>query len=137
MKLLRTLCAFVIVCSLALAPAAVGQGKSEENKPATTPNGATNGSPYDLPGAEPKGKAHGVRCKGLSKKHVKGQKGTPFSQCVKAMAQLAKKKNAPTAQEACKSQAKKKRKGQKKTDYARCVSAGKGLLADKKAGKPV
>jgi hypothetical protein len=35
----------------------------------------------------PKGKAHGASCKGLSKKHVKGVKGTPFSLCVKAAAQ--------------------------------------------------
>ena len=27
-------------------------------------------------------------CKGLSKKHVKGEKGTEFSRCVKAAAQL-------------------------------------------------
>lgn len=29
-------------------------------------------------------KANGKRCQGVSKKHVKGEKGTPFSQCVKA-----------------------------------------------------
>jgi hypothetical protein len=37
-------------------------------------------------GLPAKAKAHGRRCKGLSKKHVKGEKGTPFSRCVKAAA---------------------------------------------------
>jgi hypothetical protein len=27
-------------------------------------------------------------CKGMSKKHVEGEKGTPFSRCVKAAARL-------------------------------------------------
>jgi hypothetical protein len=27
-------------------------------------------------------------CKGLSKKHTKGEKGTPFSRCVRAAAKL-------------------------------------------------
>jgi hypothetical protein len=30
----------------------------------------------------------GRACKGLSKKHVKGQKGTPFSRCVKVAAKM-------------------------------------------------
>jgi hypothetical protein len=38
----------------------------------------------------PKGKAHGKRCQGVSKKRVKGEKGTPFSRCVKASAQKKK-----------------------------------------------
>jgi hypothetical protein len=29
-------------------------------------------------------------CKGLSKKHIKGEKGTPFSRCVTAAAKLRK-----------------------------------------------
>ena len=33
-------------------------------------------------------KAYGKLCQDQSKKHVKGQKGTPFSQCVVAMAHL-------------------------------------------------
>ena len=32
----------------------------------------------------------GQACKGMSKEHVKGEKGTPFSRCVKAAAQLRK-----------------------------------------------
>ena len=32
----------------------------------------------------------GQACKGMSKKHVKGEKGTPFSRCVIAAAKLRK-----------------------------------------------
>jgi hypothetical protein len=34
----------------------------------------------------------GRACKAFSKKHVKGQKGTPFSQCVKKVAQMRKER---------------------------------------------
>ena len=36
-----------------------------------------------------KAKAYGVYCQDQSKKHVNGEKGTPFSQCVTAMAKAA------------------------------------------------
>ena len=134
MKIVRTLCAFIIVCSLAAAPAAMGQGQSTDkgNKPALAPNGAPEGSADAIYGAKPKGNAYGVRCRGFSKKHVKGTKGTPFSRCVKAMAQLDKGKTK-SPKKACKGLATKKRPGQKKTDYARCVSAGKALLKAKQS----
>ena len=56
-----------------------GNGKS--HFPETTP-GPSAGLPA-------KAKAYGFYCQGESKKHVDGQKGTPFSQCVTAMAKLA------------------------------------------------
>jgi hypothetical protein len=34
----------------------------------------------------PQGHAYGYRCKGQSKQHVQGQKGTPFSRCVRELA---------------------------------------------------
>ena len=40
------------------------------------------------PGA--KAKAYGKHCRGLSKKHTAGQKGTPFSRCVAAAAKQHK-----------------------------------------------
>ena len=43
--------------------------------------------------------ANGKRCQGVSKKHVKGQKGTPFSQCVKANKKAKKVKPAPAPTE--------------------------------------
>ena len=73
--------------ALALQPAdpgAQGQGKGPNyapEKPQTPGPGAS------LP---EKAKAFGVYCKSESRKHVKGEKGTPFSRCVKAAAQLKK-----------------------------------------------
>ena len=40
--------------------------------------------------ASSKAKAYGTYCKAESKKHVKGEKGTPFSKCVVAGAKLLK-----------------------------------------------
>jgi hypothetical protein len=49
---------------------------------------------HPLPGPKSplpeKAKAFGVHCRGLSKKHVAGQKGTPFSRCVAAAAHAKK-----------------------------------------------
>ena len=50
--------------------------------------------PLTTPGpnasASSKAKAYGTYCKAESKKHVDGQKGTPFSKCVVAGAKLLK-----------------------------------------------
>lgn len=136
MPISRALCAFTIIFSLAVAPAALGQGKAPD-KPA--PPAAKN-PPAGSPDAEynlPKGHAYGYYCKGVSKKRVKGQKGTPFSQCVKAMKKLDAGKTKSPAK-ACKGMSKKKpaktkgsnRRG--KSPYAKCVSGAKKLLKDKK-----
>jgi hypothetical protein len=44
--------------------------------------------PGPTAGAETKAKAYGKHCQGQSKKHVAGQKGTPYSRCVVAAAKL-------------------------------------------------
>ena len=81
---------------------------------------------------ESKGKAYGKYCQDQSKKHVAGQKGTPFSQCVTAMAKLAESEStSPRA--ACKALSKKHVKGEKGTPYSRCVSAGADLKDDQAA----
>jgi len=73
-------------------------------------------------------KAFGVACNKESKKHIAGQKGTPFSQCVTAMAKLATGVTSnPTT--ACKSLSKKHVAGQKGTPYSQCVSAAAKLKA--------
>jgi hypothetical protein len=72
------------------------------------------------PPPPPHAKAYGKRCQGFSKKHVKGQQGTPFSRCVKAMAQ-ADDNPGLTAKKACKALSKKHKKGQKGTPFSRCV----------------
>ena len=68
----------------------------------------------------------GQYCKGLSKKHIPGQKGTPFSQCVVAMAKL-EKNPALAPSQACKSlKAFKgaKNKAAANAAFKACVKAG-------------
>jgi hypothetical protein len=82
------------------------------------------------PNASPaaKAKAYGKHCQGQSKKHVAGQKGTPFSQCVTAMAKLASgQTNSPKV--ACKALSKKHVAGQKGTPYSMCIRAAAQLKA--------
>ena len=70
--------------------------------------------------------ANGVLCKSESKTHVDGQQGTPFSQCVTALAHLesGKAQNPPAA---CKALSKKHVTGVPGTPYSRCVSAAAKL----------
>jgi hypothetical protein len=76
-----------------------------------------------------KAKAYGRYCQNQSKKHVAGQKGTPFSQCVTAMAKLATgETTSPTV--ACKAMSKHHAAGEKGTPFSRCVAAGARLLKD-------
>src|SRR5258705_6133378 len=63
-----------------------GNGHGNGNGPQYTPAPKTPGPGASLP---EKAKAYGNYCQGQSKKHVAGQKGTPFSQCVTAMAKAA------------------------------------------------
>ena len=76
------------------------------------------------------GKAYGKYCQTQSKKHVKGQKGTPFSQCVTAMAKLASGETA-SPRSACKALSHKRVDGQKGTPFSKCVSGGARLLRDR------
>jgi hypothetical protein len=71
-------------------------------------------------GTPPKGKAYGYYCQGQSKKHVKGEKGTAFSRCVKAMARANRNGNLHP-KKACKALSKKHVKGKKGTPFSRCV----------------
>jgi hypothetical protein len=94
------------------------------NRPDATPPASAS-----LPA---KAKAYGRYCQNQSKKHVAGEKGTPFSKCVTAMAKLANgtTKNPRTA---CKDESKKHVAGEKGTPFSRCVSAGAKLLNDQPA----
>jgi putative hemolysin len=80
-------------------------------------------------------KAYGKYCRtaGTSRQHVTGQKGTPFSDCVTAMAHLAHSKTTThqSAQKACAAAGETKThvNGQKTTPFGQCVSAGTKLLA--------
>jgi hypothetical protein len=101
------------------------------------PAGAlASGSPTDTgqPGPSAslpaKAKAYGHYCQNQSKKHVAGQKGTPFSQCVTAMAKLGTS-SSTSPKTACAAMSKKHVPGQKGTPFSNCVSGGANLLKDK------
>jgi hypothetical protein len=80
--------------------------------------------PYKIP--------PGQYCKGVSKKHIPGQRGTPFSQCVTAMAKLNKKPSTAPSQ-ACAGLKKakgSKNKAKANKAFKQCVQAGKKLKLD-------
>jgi len=110
--------------ALALADSTHGQGQGQGNGPPTyTPGNPTPGPNATLP---EKARAYGVYCQGFSKKHVKGEPGTPFSQCVNAMAKAAHDERL-TARQACKGMSKKHVKGEKGTPFSQCVKAAAQL----------
>jgi hypothetical protein len=108
--------------ALALTPAAaLAQGSS-----------GTHGNSQNAPGHTKTGtppsnaKAYGKYCQSESKQHVAGQPGTPFSTCVKDMAQLAKNSKAnPHA--VCANESKTHVAGQPGTPYSNCVTAAAKL----------
>jgi hypothetical protein len=118
-KVAATLAALVLVVvpATVVANPPAGNGNGPEYNPASekpkTP-GAGAGMPE-------KARAYGVYCQGQSKKHVYGEKGTPFSQCVNAMAKAANNEKV-TPGKACKGMSKKHVKGQKGTAFSRCVN---------------
>lgn len=120
MDLKTRIAALTATAALLLTPAAALAGGPEyAPEHPTHPTHPTPGPKASLP---EKAKAYGVYCRGFSKKHVSGQKGTPFSNCVTAMAKAA---TAPstTAKAACKGFPKTHVKGQKGTEFSRCVVA--------------
>lgn len=119
--------------ALADQPATHGQGNGNANGhgPVYAP------PPVETPGPgatlPEKAKAYGVYCKGQSKKHVAGEKGTRFSQCVTAMAKAAHDEKLSPGQ-ACKGMSRKHVKGQKGTPFSRCVNAAAKLRKDQQEG---
>jgi hypothetical protein len=140
MRLTSKILFVTAVCVLSASPAFALPPQAHDNAgaqhaPAGTPpvNQGTEHKP-STPGprssAKAKGKAYGKYCQDQSKKHVKGQKGTPFSQCVTAMAKLASGK-AATPHRACKALSRKRAEGQKRSPFSKCVSGGAKLLRDR------
>lgn len=119
-----TLIALAASPVFAKAPPSHGKsGNGHHAAGATGPTGPTGSK-------GPKGKAYGYYCQGQSKKHLAGQKGTPFSQCVTAMAKLASgQSSSPVA--ACSKMSKTHTAGEKGTPFSRCVAAGAKLLKDR------
>jgi hypothetical protein len=108
MKLRSKFAAGLAVLAIGAVPSVAG---------ATGPDYAPEHPPH--PTTTPKGHAYGYYCKGKSKQHVKGEKGTEFSRCVQALKQADNQDL--TARQACKSESKKHVKGEKGTAFSRCV----------------
>lgn len=126
MRLKTKLAIVTGIIALGASPAALATGKPEGvpphgkgNGPTYTPSEPTPGPNDGLPA---KAKAYGRHCKGESKEHVKGEKGTAFSRCVTNMAQAAKHKGMAPGR-VCKGESKKHVKGEKGTAFSRCVKA--------------
>jgi hypothetical protein len=106
-----------------------GQHPASTQAPAATPAPAAETPPGPNASQAAKAKAYGKSCQDQSKKHVDGQKGTPFSQCVTALAKVATgQTTSPTT--ACKALSHKHVAGQKGTPFSRCVVAAAKLLKD-------
>ncbi|HET7506794.1 MAG TPA: hypothetical protein VFJ53_00400 [Solirubrobacterales bacterium] len=119
MKLHPKLALGLAVLAMALLPAMAG---AVSYQPEYHPE-----HPSHPPTSAPKGHAYGYWCKGESKKHVKGEKGTPFSQCVRAHKRAANQPDL-TPRQACKDLNKKHDRsgkhvahGDKGTAFSRCV----------------
>jgi len=108
--------------ALASQPTNPGQGNGHSNGPKYTPEAPAAKTPGPGASLPEKAKAYGRYCKGESKKHVKGEKGTAFSRCVTTMAKAASKKNLSPGQ-VCKGKSKKHVKGEKGTEFSHCVKA--------------
>ena len=127
MKLRMMLVMGLAVLSLGLLPA-VGTANSPNYQP-EGPNYQPEHPPKG-PKSAPKGKAYGYYCRGKSKRHVKGEKGTEFSRCVKALAQAGKNPGLHP-KKACKGLSKKHVKGgEKGTEFSRCVKTVNQMRRD-------
>lgn len=104
-----------------------GNGNGKGNGPEYTP--AEPEKPGPKAGLPEKAKAYGRYCNDQSRKHVKGEKGTPFSQCVTAMAKAANDEKLSPGK-ACKGMSKKHVKGQKGTPFSQCVKGVAKLRKD-------
>jgi hypothetical protein len=125
LKIAVVLGALVLATAPALALAAPSPTGAEHGKgPKYQPEKPETPGPKDpLP---EQAKAYGVYCKNESRKHVEGERGTPFSRCVNAMAKAARNERL-TARQACKGLSKAHVKGEKGTPFSRCVTAAAKL----------
>jgi hypothetical protein len=119
--------ALLVVPGLAAGDPPVGSPSGDHSAAGSHPAQQTPSPPGPSATPSEKAKAYGVLCQKESKKHVAGQKGTLFSQCVTAMAKAATGQSAKTA---CKTFSKKHVAGEKGTQYSRCINAAAKLKAE-------
>ena len=140
--------------TLGLASAALASGPSSTHgrsgsAPGHNRSQQTTTSTSTSTGTAPNSnaKAYGRLCQGESKKHVAGQKGTPFSKCVTDMAHLSQSSQSSGSSQtttgsqgtmnparACANESKKHVAGQKGTPFSQCVSAAAKLLGQSQNG---
>jgi hypothetical protein len=111
----------LLVPAMALATPGNGKGQGQGQGPSYEP----------APPPPSQAKAYGKYCQGESKEHVKGEKGTDFSNCVTNMAHAAEHPNQSPRQ-TCKGESKKHVKGEKGTAFSRCVKAAAKLRRDER-----
>jgi hypothetical protein len=116
----------LIVFALAATGASVAVASGPPSNPGKSGHQTTTAADDPGPNATlpAKAKAYGRYCQNQSKQHVAGQQGTPFSQCVTAMAKAA---HGATAKTACAALSKKHVAGEKGTPFSRCVVAAAQL----------
>jgi len=138
-KLVKAACVIGVLAATASPALALGPGSGDQSLPSGTPayNGSDNpgtehrqsGRPESVPSPRSK-RALGVVCsrEGATKSNKDDpERGTPFSRCVKALAQASKK--------ACQGEPKQRPEGdtERGTPFSRCVSElAKGLRAGSK-----
>jgi hypothetical protein len=135
MRLARAIAAITTVIGMAAIPA-IAMPQAQPTHPGRSHKGMTGShgptgskGPSGATGPAAGAKAYGYYCQNESKKHVTGREGTPFSQCVTAMAKLKSgKTDSPKA--ACASLSKAHTAGEQGTPFSRCVSDGAKLLRD-------
>ena len=119
--------ALLAIPSVAVAAGTPG-GPGNGHKPSATPPSVPAAS--DTPGPDApssvKARAYGRLCAKESRKHVPGEKGTPFSKCVTAMAKAASGE-AKTARAACAGLSHKHTAGTSGSPFSRCVAAASRL----------
>lgn len=122
MNLRSKLAAGLVVLSMGAVPSVAG---------ATGPEYAPEHPTHPThPATSPNGHAYGYYCKGKSKKHVQGEKGTEFSRCVAALKQADNQELTP--KQACKNESKKHEKGVKGTAYSKCVTTVAHMQRDQR-----
>ncbi len=129
MDLKRRIAVLSGALALMLAPS-VALAQGVDYGPA--PEHPAHPTPGPKAGLPEKAKAYGVYCRGFSKKHVAGAKGTPFSACVTAMAR-ATTGDQTSPREACRGFGRKHSPGAKGTPFSRCVVAAAQAKKDQRA----
>ena len=123
-KLRHTIVAVACGAALFTAGVALASNPNHPNNGNVTTTGTTTTATTSTSTVPSQAKAYGFYCQNQSKVHVAGQKGTPFSQCVTAMAKAA---HGASPKAACAAVSKKHVAGQKGTPFSLCLSAAAKL----------